>query len=106
MRQDELDHVASPWLAQLVAGAHWRTAAACEFADPALFFPMSAPAKNPQQVALRREDLATTLGPLQTLRTLRTRWRKGLVRPCLPLLADLYADALYGELIGSSHSAA
>jgi WhiB family transcriptional regulator, redox-sensing transcriptional regulator len=51
MRQDELDHVASPWLAQLAAGAHWRAAAACGSADADLFFPVSASANNPQQAA-------------------------------------------------------
>lgn len=39
------------WLAQLVAGDQWRTAAACRSADPDLFFPVSASAHNTQQVA-------------------------------------------------------
>jgi WhiB family transcriptional regulator, redox-sensing transcriptional regulator len=51
MRQGEHHHVASSWLAQLVAGEHWQTVAACRAADPDLFFPVSASANNLQQVA-------------------------------------------------------
>jgi WhiB family transcriptional regulator, redox-sensing transcriptional regulator len=79
MRQDELDYVASPWLAQLIAGEHWRTIAACRSADPDLFFPVSASANNLQQVADAKAICACCLVRRECLDfALRTRQLHGI----------------------------
>jgi WhiB family transcriptional regulator, redox-sensing transcriptional regulator len=76
MRQDKLDHVASP---QLGAGAQWRTAAACKSADPDLFFPVSASPNNPQQVADAKAICACCLVRHECLAfALRTRQLHGI----------------------------
>ena len=76
MRQDELDHVTLPWL---VAAARWRTAAACGSADPDLFFPVSASADNPQQVAEAKAVCARCLVRCECLTfAIRTRQLYGI----------------------------
>jgi WhiB family redox-sensing transcriptional regulator len=76
MRQDELDHVTLPWL---VTAARWRTAAACRSADPDLFFPVSASADNPQQVAEAKAICACCLVRCECLTfAIRTRQLHGI----------------------------
>jgi WhiB family transcriptional regulator, redox-sensing transcriptional regulator len=77
MSQLEGTHVAFPrWQAsRLITRGHWRSAAACQTADPELFFPISDSGKSLAQVAeakavcagcpVRRECLAFALGTEQ-----------------------------------------
>jgi len=77
MSQLEGTHVAfTRWQASwLITRGHWRSAAACRFADPELFFPISDSGKSLEQVAeakavcagcpVRRECLAFAVGTQQ-----------------------------------------
>ena len=74
MSQLEGTHVTFPrWQpSRLITRGHWRSAAACQTADPELFFPISDSGKSLAQVAeakavcascpVRRECLAFALG--------------------------------------------
>jgi WhiB family redox-sensing transcriptional regulator len=66
-------------LARLAGGGYWKSMAACGSADPDLFFPVSASASNPSQVAEAKAVCARCLVRRECLDfAVRTRQMHGI----------------------------